>query len=115
MKDLIKAREEKIAKRKDAEAARDEAASPFEKAVVNAKKEEEIIENEIRKERNALIVKHIDVLLELRPVHDRTSCSDEDPNNERRCGRCALLYIKACDFNAEEVSIDILVSHTRLD
>lgn len=46
----------------------------------------------------ALVEKHIDVLLEFRPKHGRTSCSDENPSNPQRCYRCDLLEIKRSGY-----------------
>ena len=34
-----------------------------------------------------------DVVDALIPLHERTSCSDKQPDNVKRCARCSLLYI----------------------
>lgn len=60
--------------------------------------------NENLQLRQALIVTHIDTLLQLVPEHDRTSCSDSNPSNAAsgrnpRCNRCQLLQIKQDMYN----------------
>ena len=57
-------------------------------------------------ERFELLVEHRDTLLLLVGDHNKTSCSDEDPNNGvgsaeygARCQRCALLTVEASDYD----------------
>jgi len=64
--------------------------------------------SQIREYRHSLIVKHIDALLEIASVHSRTSCSDTNPGNSYKCGRCALLDIKRCGFVFSDMIVDVV-------
>jgi hypothetical protein len=44
--------------------------------------------------RQQLIVDNVDVVLQLAPEHDRTSCSDKNHYNTMDCVRCWLLDVK---------------------
>jgi hypothetical protein len=70
------------------------------------------------RERRATLIPMLPALLTLVPDHDRTSCSDADPNNEyRECRRCILLYVKhAVDGWGEwpeEVTFEVMVHKPR--
>jgi hypothetical protein len=81
-------------------------------------------ENEAKQQRNenlalrqALIVDHVDTLLQLVPEHGRTSCSDANPGNAAsdrnpRCNRCQLLRIKQDNYNDSFV-LNISVEYQR--
>lgn len=58
------------------------------------KHEEELEAKAAKEARDKLLLEHIDVLLKLVPSHGPSSCSDQDPCNIHRCGRCSLLNIK---------------------
>lgn len=63
------------------------------------------------KKNQALLFKHIDVLLEFVDKHDRTSCNDEDLSNASsgRCSRCMLLAAKRDGYaGGIDVSVTIL-------
>lgn len=51
-------------------------------------------------EHEQLICMSVEVLLQLAPSHDRTSCTDANyANYHGRCLRCALIYAREhCDF-----------------
>lgn len=51
------------------------------------------LKNQLQFERNEVLVNALTPALvdALAPDHDQTSCSDNDPRNEDRCARCALL------------------------
>jgi hypothetical protein len=64
-----------------------------------------------KEKRDAAVVANIDALLALVPEHGRTSCSDQNVTNERRCNRCTLLYIKSSGW--VDSDLDVEVSFTR--
>lgn len=59
-----------------------------------------------------LAIQHIDTLLDMTPDHDRTSCSDEKPDNygSARCNRCVLLFAKKNGYFQEDVQISISIT-----
>jgi len=62
--------------------------------------------NDILEKHVKAVSDNINGLLACVPQHDRTSCSDENPNNTERCVRCDLLNIKNSGYNSD-VCIDI--------
>lgn len=68
-----------------------------------------------------VIAKHKDALLELLE-HDRTSCSDKDPQNgfdsgkHPRCSKCALMeLLEQAEYNTEcewEIQLSVMVMRT---
>lgn len=79
-----------------------EEADKANAALANAQQEYEAMVNSAHAKRmqafaTLLTPELINVLL---PAHERTSCSDEDPNNHyrARCARCALLEAQQSGF-----------------
>lgn len=65
------------------------------------------------KARFELLLEHRDTLLLLIGDHNKTSCSDEDPNNGAgsseygaRCNRCALLTLVASDYDTYDFDVE---------
>jgi len=66
-------------------------------------------EAEKQKKRD-LWFKHIDVLIELFPEHDCTSCNDGNLTNScGRCSRCTLLETKKSNYWDEDFELDISI------
>lgn len=69
--------------------------------------------NQLKQERADQLLANIDSILTLLPKHDRTSCSDKDPNNANhtrvRCSRCYALYAKDSGYWDADISLEISI------
>lgn len=92
-------------------AKRNQLTAEIDEQIKAAKEKEKEAAEEARIARNDAIFEALPVLLALVPEHDRSSCSEERPNNaHRHCTRCRLLDLQASRYISDDVEISIRVT-----
>lgn len=58
--------------------------------------------------KRSVVVRNVEVFLELVATHGRTSCSDAEPVNasRARCTRCVLLHARAHGYLPDELTVE---------
>lgn len=80
------------------------------KEISRREEEKRAVKVALLRRHHEIVLNNIHVVLALVPEHDRTSCSDDDRGNEKRCVRCALLAIQSQGWVPDRLRVSVAVS-----